>query len=134
MGIDEGPKPGSPNIRPMEKQYIDQWAQNRRLDPDIINNDYYILANALDALKKGTAPENSGSLPTYRERQKIVSGYTDEEVEYLVSKSDPGMVAEYDDIIQTFAQEEENIYRTRDISKLQSLVDRMRELVGSNHK
>lgn len=139
MGIDkELPQPETSNIRPKERTYIDQWSQSHLIDPDVVNNEYYTLRVALEALKAGAT-----TLPAtidlqrairYRDRQKNVCGYTDEEVEYLMSKSDPALVSQYDSIMGVFAAEAEEIFRAGNIQRMEQLADQMKQLSVQNNK
>ena len=107
------------------------------VDPDIINNEYYTLANALQKLQAGITDvplEISRQLVPYGERQKVVYNYSNDEVEYLMSKSDPTMVREYDDIMQSFSREAEEIFRTSNIKRVEAFMKRMLQLGTSNHK
>ncbi|KKU91314.1 MAG: hypothetical protein UY23_C0002G0053 [Candidatus Jorgensenbacteria bacterium GW2011_GWA1_48_11] len=130
MAKEDLPNPGE--LSPGEKQIIDANFETHLLDADVGNS----LMPALTFARVGM-PENINPLETYEEylRAKAAeSKNPDAYYGYVMGKSDPAVVQEYNAMVRVFNEELEETKRKKDSQRLQEAIKKMLEFLRTERK
>ena len=112
------PSPEKDGLSQEYKNLIDNEIAKYGLSADVCNSLFSL--SPLSPVK----PENIGRLQTYEE---YLRGQAADFHDYVMSKSDPALVEEWDSKIRAFNDELERIRREKDEQKIKAFYDDMKE-------